>query len=195
MNVLIIYCHPSHNSFTYQVKEAFIKGLKEAGHHYEVSDLYAQNFNPVISESEYLREGYYNIEASVSEDVRIEQEKINRADSIVFIYPNFWTASPAMLEGWFQRVWTYGFAYGDVPRMKQLDKAIFLMIMGGSLQDELRQTQLEAIKTIMIGDRISNRAKVCEFYPFDRMSRGYENIREGKMEAFLEKAYQIGKSL
>ena len=32
MNVLIIYCHPSSNSFTYSVKEAFVKGLYDAGH-------------------------------------------------------------------------------------------------------------------------------------------------------------------
>lgn len=195
MKVHIVYCHPSHNSFTYQVKESFIQGLSEAGHTYEISDLYAQNFNPVIREEEYLREGFYDLEKDVSEDVLVEQEKINKADVLVFIYPNFWTASPAMLEGWFQRVWTYGFAYGDFPTMKQLDKVVFLMIMGGSLQDELRQTQLEAIKTVMIGDRIGNRAKTCEFYPFDRMTRGYDNIREGKIEMFLKKAYEIGKSL
>ena len=55
MKVLIIYCHPSKNSFTYEVKEAFIKGLESAGHSYEVSDLYADGFNPVRSEKEYKR--------------------------------------------------------------------------------------------------------------------------------------------
>ena len=66
-----------------------------------------------MSEDEYVREGFYQIDHPVKEDVLREQEKINRADIIVFIYPDFWTASPAMLEGWLQRVWTYGFAYGN----------------------------------------------------------------------------------
>jgi putative NADPH-quinone reductase len=39
MKVFIVYCHPSKNSFTYEVKEAFIKGLESAGHSYEISDL------------------------------------------------------------------------------------------------------------------------------------------------------------
>ena len=56
MKVLIIYCHPSKNSFTYEVKEAFIKGLERAGHSYEISDLYADGFNPVKSGSYLCRE-------------------------------------------------------------------------------------------------------------------------------------------
>ena len=42
MKVLIVYCHPSSNSFTYQVKESFIQGLEEANHSYEISDLYEE---------------------------------------------------------------------------------------------------------------------------------------------------------
>ena len=130
MKVLVVYCHPSKNSFTHTVKKSFIQGLKAAGHTYEVSDLYAEGFHPVMSETEYLREGFYQLDHPVAEDVLREQQRINRADSIVFIYPDFWTASPAMLEGWFQRVWTYGFAYGNEPTMKTLEKAIFLVTMG-----------------------------------------------------------------
>ena len=44
MKVLVVYCHPSKNSFTHTVKESFIQGLEAAGHTYEVSDLYAEGF-------------------------------------------------------------------------------------------------------------------------------------------------------
>lgn len=197
MNVLVVYCHPSNNSFTYTVKESFIKGLKDAGHTYEVSDLYAENFNPVMSESEYIREGFYRLEDSVAEDVIREQEKINNADVIAFIYPDFWTASPAMLEGWFQRVWTYGFAYGNEPTMKTIDKVMFLVTMGGSLNDEIRRVQLEAMKTVMVGDRIRNRARICEVYAFDEMTRGYGNDenREKRISEFSQKAYDLARNI
>lgn len=197
MNVLIVYCHPSKNSFTYQVKEAFVKGLKAAGHSYEISDLYAMNFNPVMSEEEYNREAFYREETPICEDVYAEHKKINSADVIAFIYPDFWTASPAMLEGWFQRVWTYGFAYGDSPKMKVLQKALFLITMGGSLKDEIRKTQVEAMRTVMEGDRIRNRAKACEIHVFDEMTRGYGNDanREERIERFTKEAYEIGKKL
>ena len=197
MNVLIVYCHPSKNSFTNVVKDSFIKGLAEAGHQYVVSDLYAEGFNPVMTEEEYLREGFYALEKPLAQDVLMEQEKVNAADVIVFIYPDFWTASPAMLEGWFQRVWTYGFAYGDTPLMKVLEKALFLITMGGSLKDEIRVTQLEAMKTVMVGDRIRNRARECEVYAFDEMTRGYGNDenRAERTEKFVSEAYEIAKNL
>ena len=197
MNVFVVYCHPSKNSFTCKIKESFIKGLQDAGHTYEIPDLYDMGFNPVMSEAEYLREGFYREDAAISEDILSEQKKIDRADMIAFIYPDFWTASPAMLEGWFQRVWTYGYAYGNEPKMKPLEKALFLMTMGGSLKDEIRKTQLEAIKTVMIGDRIRNRAKSCEMYAFDEMTRGYGNgeTREKRIEEFTKKAYELAINL
>lgn len=197
MNILVVYCHPSTNSFTYKVKELFLKGLRDAGHDFVVSDLYADGFNPVMSESEYLRESYYKEELVVPDDVLCEQEKINHADAIAFIYPDFWTASPAMLEGWFQRVWTCGFAYGSEPTMKLLEKVIFLVTMGGSLNDDIRKVQLEAMKTVMVGDRIRNRAKMCEVYAFDEMTRGYGNDanREKRMDEFAKKAYEIAYNI
>ncbi len=197
MNVLIVYCHPSKNSFTHTVKESYVQGLKDAGHQVVISDLYAGGFNPVMSEAEYIREGFYKLEEPVAEDVTEEQKKINNADVIAFIYPDFWTASPAMLEGWFQRVWTYGFAYGNQPLMKTLNKAIFLITMGGSLKDEIRREQLQAMKTIMIGDRIRNRAKECEVHVFDEMTRGYGNDenRERRTSEFSQKAYELGKNI
>lgn len=179
------------------VKDSFIKGLENAGHSYEVSDLYADRFNPVMSEDEYIREGFYQIEKPIAEDVKKEQQKINKADIIVFIYPDFWTASPAMLEGWFQRVWTYGFAYGSEPNMRILEKVMFLITMGGSLNDEIRRVQLEAMKTVMVGDRIRNRAQKCEVYVFDEMTRGYGNDenREKRISEFSQKAYDLAKNI
>lgn len=197
MKVFIVYCHPSSNSFTHRVKEVFIEGLTEAGHEVMISDLYADGFDPVISEAEYLREGFYNADAPVAADVIREQEKIDASDVIAFIYPDFWTASPAMLEGWFQRVWTFGYAYGPDRKMKRLKKALFFLTMGGCLEEPIRVRQLEAMKTVMIGDRIHDRADECEVYAFDQMTRGYanESNRESRGELFLRKVREIAASL
>lgn len=197
MNVFVVYCHPCEDSFTYQVKESFLKGLTDACHTCEISDLYEMRFNPVMSEKEYRREAFYNEMLPVPHDVLMEQKKINRADAIAFIYPDFWTASPAMLEGWFQRVLTYGFAYGASPKMKILEKAVFLVTMGGSLTDEIRRVQLDAMKTVMIGDRMHHRAKACQFYVFDEMTRGYANDdrRKENISTFTQAAYHIGKEI
>lgn len=197
MKVFVVYCHPSEESFTADVRGAFLKGLTEAGHSFEVSDLYAMKFDPVFSESEYEREAFYRADLQVPPDVLEEQRKINSADAIAFIYPVFWTECPALLTGWFQRVWAYGFAYGGDASMKQLDKALFLVTMGGSRKDTVRLEQIEAMKTVMIGDRIHDRAKSAEMVVFDEMTRGYGNDkkRAERAKRFTEQAYKIGLTL
>lgn len=144
----------------------------------------------------YFQE-FYNLDSPVAEDVIFEQKKINEADAIAFIYPDFWTSSPAMFEGWFQRVWTYGFAYGDQSSMKCLEKVIFLITMGGSLKDKVRRDQLEAMKTVMVGDLIRNRAKTCEIYAFDEMTRGYGNDanRDENASKYISKVFEIARDL
>ena len=105
MNVLVVYCHPSENSFTSEVKNSFVKGLEEAGHTYTISDLYAEGFNPVMSKEEYHREGFYKLDMTVCPDVIREQERMNSSDVSVFIYHVFWTASKGKREGWLKRGW------------------------------------------------------------------------------------------
>lgn len=55
-------------------------------------------------------DSFYPPELSVAEDIRAEQAKIQSNDAVVFIYPVFRTEAPAKLVGWFDRVWTAGFA-------------------------------------------------------------------------------------
>lgn len=73
MNIFIVYCHPSENSFTFQVKEAFLRGIVEAGHHYVISDLYAMGFRAEFSEQEYIREAFYEGSLPLPADVLVEQ--------------------------------------------------------------------------------------------------------------------------
>ncbi len=193
MNVLIVYCHPSANSFTRAVKDSFLRGLSAAGHDYAVSDLYEGGFRESFSEKEYRREAYYDSNKPLDADVLEEQRKIQSCDALVFIYPVFWTEAPAKLVGWFQRVWTYGFAYGDAPQMKQLKKALFLVSFGGNAKERLRQEQIGAMKTVMIGDRIGNRAKTAEMIVFDETARlGNGETRKKQMDLYLDEAYLMG---
>jgi NAD(P)H dehydrogenase (quinone) len=89
VRVFIAYAHPSKDSLTRYVRDSFIRGLESGGHSYILSDLYGMNFSSDMSEEEYLREAYYREELPVPGDVLAEQEKINRSDAIVFIYPVF----------------------------------------------------------------------------------------------------------
>ena len=108
MKVLIVYAHPNPQSFNHAILESFTKGLAEAGHTYELVDLYAINFNPCLTGEEIEKQ----MQGRVSEEVRGQQEKISQANGLVFIHPVWWTGQPAILKGWIDRVFSMGFAYG-----------------------------------------------------------------------------------
>ncbi len=194
MKILVVYCHPSKTSFTYRVYEKFLKGLQDAGHAVTVSDLYEMDFRTDLSEEEYLRETYYRAELPVAEDVKAEQEKIQSVDAIAFIYPVFWTEAPAKLVGWFDRVWSTGFAYAPNPEMKVLDKALFIACAGKSIESLEETGEKNAMETVMLGDRIRNRAIEKQMIIFDNITHWDEILREATEPVHLQKAYELGKS-
>ncbi|MCR5419792.1 MAG: NAD(P)H-dependent oxidoreductase [Lachnospiraceae bacterium] len=82
MKVFIVYCHPSDDSFTKNMCDSFIKGIIDSGNEYIISDLYKMEFDPNMTEKEYLRDAYYRTTPDIADDVRAEQKKINSADAI-----------------------------------------------------------------------------------------------------------------
>ena len=192
MRVFIVYCHPSEDSFTKNIRDSFIKGITDSGNEYVISDLYKMDFNADMSEQEYLRDANYRNTPDVAADVLAEHEKINSSDAIAFIYPVFWTEAPAKLVGWFDRVWSYGFAYGD-KKMKMMEKAMILCSAGNPIERLEQFGLLASMKKVMFGDRLFNRAKQMEFVVFDGTSREKET-REGNWEQNTKKAYEKGKN-
>jgi len=194
MNVFIVYAHPSEDSFTKHVKDSFIKGLEVANHSYILSDLYKMAFSADMSEAEYIRESNYRNDLPLFDDVIAEQVKINNSDAIVFIYPVFWTEAPAKLVGWFNRVWTYGFAYGD-RSMKKLEKGLVICVAGHSLQHLKDYGHYESMKTVMLGDRLFDRVKTKDFIVLDSMTKFNMENRKANWDRHLETAFEAGRSL
>jgi NAD(P)H dehydrogenase (quinone) len=194
MQAFIVYAHPSEDSFTRQVRDSFIRGLESAGWGYVISDLYKMRFQTDISEAEYLREGYYRREAPVPDDVAAEQAKINSSSAIVFIYPVFWSDAPAKLTGWFDRVWTYGFAYGENRTMKQLEKGLCLCSAGNTMEYLLETGLLDSMKRVMLQDRLFDRVKTKEMIVLDGTSREMES-RKTHWEDHLRRAFDAGAAL
>ncbi len=125
MNVLLVYAHPEPTSFTAALKNAAVETLTAAGHRVEVSDLYADQFNPVAGRHDFTSVNdavrfHYQSEqehafktGSFAPDVAREQQRIIRANLMVWIFPIWWGGMPAIMKGWFERVLAYGFAYAD----------------------------------------------------------------------------------
>ena len=194
MNVFVVYCHPSAGSFTSEVRHEFLRGLAAAGHRAEVSDLYAMEFRTDMDESEYSREAFYRCDLPVPADVNAEQEKIQRCDAIVFIYPVFWTEAPAKLVGWFDRVWTYGFSYGE-RAMKKIPCALALCVAGRTKEHLEQYGHLESMRRVMLGDRIFDRAERSDFAVLDGMSHADKARLAANRDRHLKTAYELAQSL
>ncbi|CAA7194023.1 NAD(P)H-dependent oxidoreductase [Chryseobacterium potabilaquae] len=107
MRHLIIYAHPNENSLNHHLLQTVIESLQSEGHEIEIRDLNQINFNPVLS----LQDMQEQRLGKVAEDITIEQDFISWAEHITFIYPIWWTGMPAIMKGYIDRVFSYGFAY------------------------------------------------------------------------------------
>jgi NAD(P)H dehydrogenase (quinone) len=115
MNILIIYAHSNKKSLNHAILENVVKGLKEVNQKFEVIDLYAEKFDPVlVIDEKHRRRDLIN--DPYTEKYR---EKIVQADRLIFIYPIWWYGVPAILKGFFDRVFVSGFAFqydGKLPK-------------------------------------------------------------------------------
>ena len=107
MKYLILYAHPNAGSFNHAILETVREELAKAGKEVSVRDLYAQNFNPVLSANDLAG----LMQGQLQPEVKAEQEFISSADLLVVIYPLWWAGMPAILKGYIDRVFTEGFAY------------------------------------------------------------------------------------
>lgn len=116
MRVLIIYCHPDPDSFTAHVRDEALRALASSQHETRVIDLYAEAFNPVLSLEQ--RRAYHTTGDNES-GIGPHLAHLRWAEALVFIYPTWWYAQPAMLKGWLDRVWvphaTFKMPEGNAP--------------------------------------------------------------------------------
>ncbi|MBY8974609.1 NAD(P)H-dependent oxidoreductase [Rhodobacteraceae bacterium NNCM2] len=109
MKVLVVYTHPVKKSFNRAILGAVEEGLAEAGHEVRIADLYAEGFQPAMTEEDFAQ--FQN--RPMPEDVLREQARVEWSDAIVFVFPFWWWSLPAMLKGWIDRVMSYGWAWID----------------------------------------------------------------------------------
>ncbi|NGM82073.1 flavodoxin family protein [Paenibacillus sp. 7124] len=113
MNTLIVYAHPSRESLNGAFLNAVQQGIRQnaASGEIQVLDLYEEQFNPALVYNKERRR------RDMHKDPEMEKYRaqIRWADQIVFIYPIFWGRPPAMLLGFFDRLFASNFAYRDRP--------------------------------------------------------------------------------
>jgi NAD(P)H dehydrogenase (quinone) len=124
MHILLVHAHPEARSLNGALTRFIVGRLERQHHRVEVSDLYAMRWNAVLDRADRLdidpeqrfdpsldsREAYAR--GTQSPDIAREQDKLRRADAVILQFPLWWFSMPAILKGWVERVYAYGFAYG-----------------------------------------------------------------------------------
>ena len=101
MRVLYVYCHPVPESFHGAIRTEAIAALKRAGHAVDLIDLYADNFDPVMSAD--MRRNYHDTSSNRT-GIEDYVARLQRCDAIVLQFPTWCFGLPAMLKGWFDRI-------------------------------------------------------------------------------------------
>jgi NAD(P)H dehydrogenase (quinone) len=174
--VHVVYAHPSPGSFTREVLDSFLSGLSS----YTLSDLYEMDFPAVMSAAEYARTAGDPVPA----DVAAEQHRLEAADVWAFVYPVWWADCPAILKGWFDRVWTVGWAYKPMG-LRPARRAIVLCTAGYRVEELQVRGHYQAMRAVMIDDRIGARAESSEFVVLGGPDRAVH----------LERAAALGRSV
>ena len=162
MKIQIIYCHPSKKSYAFEILEQLKSNLEKEELEYEISDLYSMNFKTDMTEEAYEREGLANIDLPIPNDAKEEHKKLKKADCLIFVYPVWWSDCPSKLKGWFDRVYSVGYAYGhnnsnQIEKMEIL-KYGFVICTAGHSNDFLQEIGMaESMRNVMIDDRIGKR--------------------------------------
>ena len=123
MHALIVFAHPEPQSFNGTLKDVAVRTLRDAGYTVEVSDLYGERFDPVEKPGHYDRraapEAFSPLveqrsawrQGTVPADVQREIRRLERADLLILHFPIWWHGPPAILKGWFDRVFLSGGLY------------------------------------------------------------------------------------
>ena len=108
MHVLVVYCHPVETSFHAALHREVVKNLLAAGNTVDDCDLYAEDFNPVMSREERLQ--YHDVPRN-QEAMAPYIARIRKADALVLCFPTWTFGMPAMLKGFFDRLMMPGVAF------------------------------------------------------------------------------------
>lgn len=126
MKVLWIFAHPEPRSLSGALRDEGLRALRDEGHEVRESDLYAMGWNPVVDATDFGHDPSERLCVAaasrqaletrrLSPDIAAEQRKLDWADTVVVQFPLWWHGMPAILKGWFDRVFVEGYAYGVRP--------------------------------------------------------------------------------
>ncbi len=195
MRCLVVVAHPLEDSLCKSLADAAIARLKQRGHEVQVEDLYETGFGAALTAKE--RASYYAGMYDRSA-VRDETARLLETEALVVVFPTWWFGFPAVLKGWFDRIWAPGVAYDHAndlgpikPRLLGLKKTLAVTTLGASWWMDklvLRQPVKRVLQIALLGAC----APACTFqmlslYNAERLSNDKMQDFQTRIEAVLDR--------
>ena len=119
MRILYVYCHPLPESFHAAIRATALAALAQGGHQVDLLDLYAEKFDPVLSE--HGRRHYHDLSRN-RDGLESYVARLTSAEALIVQFPTWCFGPPAMLKGFFDRMIMPGVAFdlSDPARVKPL---------------------------------------------------------------------------
>lgn len=118
MRYVVVFAHPDVESFSGALCRNAVDGLREAGHHVDLIDLYAEGFDPRMSTAE--RQAYESPNPILSAQIEHYADLVRQAQGLVFVYPTWWWGLPAIMKGWLERVLVPGVSFVLDPKTNKV---------------------------------------------------------------------------
>lgn len=195
MKTLIVVSHPRKESLTMNIAQSIKKGILMNQGEVDFLDLYREEFNPIMWTEDEA--DYTNINKTYSDTVLKEMERIKAVDNIIFVFPVYWHSLPAMLKGYIDRVFNYGFAYGNGNKLPV--DTIRWIPLAGNIQTKYQKRgydlNIEHQLNLGIADYVGVTDSKVDFV---WNSLGEELPTQDKNDYFqhlIDEAYEYGKNI
>lgn len=145
MHALVLFTHPESTSLTAALAEQVSERLNQQGWTSEIADIASEGFDPRQTTEDL------NVVRGIGtppEDVLREQERVERADAVVLVHPVYWWGMPGLMKGWFDRVLSFGWAFGGEDATGVSGRRFHLVRLGGNAPETYeKHGYREALRT------------------------------------------------
>lgn len=186
MRVFVVHAHPVETSFNRSLFKTVVETLAASGHEVDACNLYDEGFDAVLSRDERIN--YEDVPGNLTPAVKPYVDRLLRTEAIVFVHPVWNYGYPAILKGFFDRIYLPGVSFrlengGVVPNLTNIKKVAYVTTYGG-----------DRWRTILMGDPPRRLARRWAWVTYrTRLPPKYlalydmNNNREPELRAFIEK--------
>lgn len=193
--VLVVYAHPDPNSYTAALRDLVVDVCGQRGADVRVRDLYDEGFSAVLSANEWRRR---DDEPSTKTHLEDHFDDVRWCDTLVFVYPTWWSAQPAIMKGWIDRILANEVAWNldpvtkhALPNLRNVRRIIAITTHGRSKLVNFWCGQIGRFTIVRAVRRLCSwrcRASWLAMYSLDRSTRFERDRFMQRVERRLRRA-------